>query len=118
MGSEDCADGTRRVAAALESNRAVEYDDGCPDKEYPEVVWYTYGLFDTNEIAVIARCGDLRIGIAAPSTLLHPPMADRTIAIDVSNRESAFLIADQLWSVHSSELISKAFSVWEVGKNA
>lgn len=111
MEDQDSADVIRRVVRALEANKAVEYDAGCPDKEYPELVWHTYGIFDSNEIAVIARCGDLRIGMASLSILLHPPMADRVYGIDISDSQLAFQIADQIWSRHGVELASKALAI-------
>lgn len=118
MEDKHSADLIRRVASALEVNKAIKYDDGCPDKEYPEIVWHTFGIFDSNEIAVIAHCGELKIGMASPSTLLHPPMADRIFGIDMSDRQLSFQIADQIWSRHGAELEIMALAIRDKSHSA
>lgn len=118
MNSKNSNTAISKVIAALQANRAIAYDDGCPDKEYPEIVWHTYGIFDSNEIVVIARCGDLEVGMACPSGVVYPVMLDRVFGIDVSDRELSFRMANQIWSRHGAELASKALAIRDKGRDA
>jgi hypothetical protein len=42
---KDSTEVVHRVVAALEARRAIAFDEGCPDKEYSEIVWYTYSKY-------------------------------------------------------------------------
>ncbi len=97
-----------RVIEALVHGQAIDYVNGTTDKEYPEVMWAVFGLPLTREIVVIARVGDLRLGKAAASTLLVPPMEERVYGIDVSDQILANELSDTLWAEQSERLIAAA----------
>ena len=97
-----------RIAQAIAQGRGIEYGSEMPDKEYPGISWSIFGLPETNEIAVTVRAGNLRLGMIAPSTLIHPAMVDRIFGIDVSDQQLAHSLSDQLWAAHSALLIAQA----------
>jgi len=98
----------RRVDEALASSRAIAYCDESPDNEHPEITWQIFGLMDTNEIAVVARCGELRVGICRESGLVYPGMADRIFGIDVSDQQLAMQLCSELWDAASERLTDEA----------
>lgn len=97
-----------RIAHAIEQKRAIPFCDPTPDNQYPQVKWRIFGLIETNEIAVLAECGDLKLAACEESGLLFPPMADRIFGIDVMDQELALQLSDRLWSEYSEQLIAKA----------
>jgi hypothetical protein len=102
------ADVVARISSAIQDGRAITFCQESPDNHYPEVKWQMFGLIDTKEIAVTARCGDLRFGISQSSWLLYPEMVDRIFGMDVSDQELAAKLADELWRMHASVLIELA----------
>ncbi len=97
-----------RVIEALVHGQVIDYVNGTTDKEYPEVMWAIFGLPLTGEIAVVARVGDLRLGKAAPSTLLVPHMEERVYGIDVSDQMLANELSEALWAEQAERLIAAA----------
>lgn len=97
-----------RLDGAVVRGRAIKFCDESPDNEYPEISWQIFGLTDTNEIAVVARCGELRIGICRESGLLYPAMADRMFGIDVADQQLAMQLSDKLWNEASERLTNEA----------
>jgi hypothetical protein len=77
-----------RANAAFLGETAIDYGSGFTDKEYPEIVWSMCGLPGTNEIAVIAEVGNLRLGKACFSGLVWPAMIDRIFGIDVDDQRA------------------------------
>lgn len=108
MSDDVNADALSRIDRAKELGRLISFCDETPDNQYPQVTWQIFGLIDSNEIAVIARCGDLRLAAIDQSGLLIPPMVDRKFGIDVIDEQLAMQLSDRLWSEHSEQLISKA----------
>lgn len=107
-GSFDDRDTLSTINAAIEQKRAIPYGVDMPDKEMPQVLWSQYGLIDTNEIAVIVRCGTEVHALKAPSELIHPSMADRIFGIDSIDAELSGRLADELWSKFSGPLKAAA----------
>lgn len=100
-----------RVSAALLSEAAIDYGSGFTDKEYPEIVWSMYGLPGTNEIAVIAEVGSLKLGMAHVSSLVWPAMADRIFGIDIDDQRLALWLSKELWEAQSDRLAAEAIRV-------
>lgn len=100
-----------RVGSALIGEAAINYGSGFTDKEYPEIVWSMWGLPATNEIAVIAEVGSLKLGMARVSGLLEPAMIDRIFGIDVNDQRLALWLSKELWDAHSERLIAEALRV-------
>jgi hypothetical protein len=99
-----------RVDAALLAKQAIEFSEPMPDDEHPEILWTIFGLIETNEIAVVTRCGSARVGVCSPSPLFHPGMADRIFGIDVSDMALARELSDTLWLHHGQTLVAAAKS--------
>jgi hypothetical protein len=100
-----------RVTEALERKRAITFGDESPDNEFPEIKWQCYGLIDSNEVAVIARCGDLQLGICRESYLLHPPMADRIFGMDVADDQLVAELSEELWNQRHEQLSAAALQI-------
>jgi hypothetical protein len=98
----------RRVKEAMQKGHAISFCHESPDHAYPEIKWQIFGLIDTNEVAVTARCGDIRVGIAQESWLSYPLMADRIFGIDVADDQLARKLAAELWKAHSVQLVEAA----------
>lgn len=111
MSSESPERTAERINTALISKVTIDYGSGFADKEYPEIVWSTYGLPETNEISVVAEVGNLELGIAHVSGLAWPAMVDRQFGIDVSDQQLAFRLSDELWDAHSERLITEALRI-------
>ena len=97
-----------RVAGEIADGAAIEYASEMPDNEHSDVIWSIYGLPKTGEIAVLARAGELRLGKAGRSHLLHPAMADRVFGIDIADVALAHQLSHQLWAEQSNRLIAEA----------
>lgn len=100
-----------RVSAALIGEAAIDYGSGFTDNDYPEIVWSMCGLPETNEIAVIAEVGNLKLGMAHVSSLVWPAMADRIFGIDVDDQRLALWLSNELWEAQSDRLIAEALGV-------
>lgn len=100
-----------RVIEALERKRAITFGDEAPDNEFPEIKWQCYGLIDSNEVAVIARCGELKLGICRESYLIHPPMADRIFGMDVADDQLVAELSEELWKQKHEELSAAALKI-------
>jgi len=98
------------VRAAVQSKQAITFGPPAEDKEHPEITWQCYGLIPSNEIAVIARCGDVEIGACRKSPLLVPVMADRIFGMDVADEEVAMRLSEEIWSSHAEQLLAAAQS--------
>jgi hypothetical protein len=88
--------------------RAIQFCEESPDNEHPEIKWQIFGLVDTNEVAVIAKCGEFKIGISEQSWLLHPSMADRIFGIDEADLQLSHKLTHDLWAANSSHLVELA----------
>lgn len=97
-----------QVVDLIAAGKVISYGVDIPDNQYSKVLWSQYGLMDTNEIAVLVRCGSKVFGARAPSGLIVPPMADRIWGVDVSDQALAFELGDKLWEAYSQELIQEA----------
>lgn len=104
-------DGSQAVIAklddALARGRAIQFCDESPDNQFPEIAWQIFGLMGSNEVVVVARCGELRLAASRESGLLYPPMADRIFGIDVADQELAMQLSDELWARESERLTSE-----------
>lgn len=99
-----------RFLEAAASHRAIHYGS-LPDKELPEIQWSVFGLPASNEIAVIASVGALRVGIAQTSDLVHSAMEDRIYGLHVIDGQLAHFLSETLWDAHSHRLIDEAINV-------
>ncbi len=97
-----------QIADLIKAKKAIVYGENFPDNQYSEVLWSQYGLIETNEIAVMVKCGAKVFAARARSPLEMPPMADRVWGMDVLDRALSFRLADELWKRFSSELIREA----------
>lgn len=97
-----------KVREALESNKAISFGPPIADKEHPEIMWQCYGLVTSNEVAVIARCGELEIGACRESGLLYPHMADRIFGMDVADQDLALQLSEAIWSRDGERLLEEA----------
>lgn len=101
----------RRLEKAFSQGHAIDFDNGLPDKEFPEMTWFVYGLHPSNELVVLVSVGMVRLGIAGPSPLLYPWMVDRLFGIDLVDGIAAMELGKQLWEKHSEQLIAEATKV-------
>jgi hypothetical protein len=97
-----------QIANALQKGRAIKFCEESPDNELPKIKWQIFGLIDTNEVAVIARCGEFKVGISEASWLLHPSMADRIFGIDQADLPLAHKLTHELWIKNSKKLVELA----------
>lgn len=104
-----------KVRQALESKEAITFDPN-EDKEYPEIIWHCYGLTASNEVAVIARCGNLEIGACRESSLLFPVMADRIWGMDVDDVDLALLLSEEIWNRDGERLLAEARRIKTFGR--
>lgn len=100
-----------RVNDAMIGAAVSDYGSGLADKDYPEIVWSIYGLPVTNEIAVIAEVGSLKLGMAYVSALLWPAMIDRVFGIDIDDKHLALRLSKELWDAHSERLVEAALRI-------
>ncbi|WP_292999922.1 hypothetical protein [Nevskia sp.] len=105
-----------RVRTALIDEAASDYGSDFKDKEYPEIVWSMYGLLRTNEIAVIAEVGSLKLGMARVSSVVWPAMIDRIFGVDIEDRNLALWLSKELWDVRSNQLVTEAMRVRHLSK--
>jgi hypothetical protein len=99
-----------RIEQALKENRAVDYGTS-PDNEFPEITWQQLGLFDSNEIAVVARVGTVVVVLKETSALLLPHMQDRVFGIDVADQQLALSLSAKVWEQHGPELSREALRI-------
>ncbi len=97
-----------QVAELIKKEKGIPFGIDIPDKQYSEIRWSQYGLIETNEIAVVVRCGNKAFAARAGSNLVMPAMADRVWGMDVLDEELAFKLGDKLWGSFSEELIREA----------
>ncbi len=105
-----------QITELLKANKAIIYGTDFPDNEYAEIKWSQYGLTETNEIAVMVKCGSRAFAARARSMLEIPVMADRVWGMDVSDRELAFKLADRLWASFSDQLLQEVKLIREKNK--
>ncbi len=96
-----------KIDDAVARGRAIKFCEQTPDNQFPEISWQIFGLIETNEVAVVARCGELRLAVSRESGLLYPAMADRMFGIDVADQELAMQLSDELWARESEKLMSE-----------
>lgn len=111
MSNESSEEVAVRVRIARIDEAVCDYGSGFADKEYPEIVWSMYGLPDTNEIAVIAEVGSLKLGMTHVSAVLCPAMIDRIFGIDIDDQRLALWLSKELWEAHSERLVTEALRV-------
>ncbi len=104
------------IAELIREKKAIVYGEDFQDNQYSEIRWSQYGLIETNEIAVMAKCGAKAFAARARSPLQAPPMADRVFGMDVLDRELSFALADKIWERFSGELIREAELLREKSK--
>lgn len=105
-----------QITELLKAKEVIVYGTDMPDNEYSEIRWSQYGLIETNEVAVMARCGNKTFAAKTRSRLEMPAMADRVWGMDVLDRELSFRLADKLWEKFSSELIREVELLREKNK--
>lgn len=96
-----------QVAELIKTGKAIVFGSDIPDKEHSEIKWFQYGLIDTNEIAVIVRCGSKAFGARAQSRIVMPAMAERIYGMDALDEALAAELGEKLWKVFSDELIQE-----------
>jgi hypothetical protein len=96
------------ITEHLKTKKVIVYGKDLPDNQYGEIRWSQYGLIETNEIAVMVKCGTKAFAAKAGSPLQMPPLADRIWGMDVLDRELSFKLADRIWEMFSDELIREA----------
>lgn len=111
MSTESSEQVAVRVGKALTDKSASDYGSGFTDKEYPEIAWSMYGLPVTNEIAVVAEVGSLKLGMTRLSAVLCPAMIDRIFGIDIADQHLALWLSKELWEAHSERLVTEALRV-------
>jgi len=104
-----------QVTELIKSRKAIAFGSDIPDNEYSEISWSQYGLIDTNEIAVIVRCGSKAFAARAQSRLVMPAMADRVFGMDTLDEALAFELGDKLWKIFSDKLIQEVHLVRKSG---
>lgn len=97
-----------QITELLRTKKVIIYGEDFPDNQYSEIRWSQYGLTETNEIAVMVKCGAIAIAAKARSPLLTPAMVDRVWGMDVLDRQLSFKLADKIWESFSDELIREA----------
>lgn len=107
MTTESPDETAARVLEAVAGQWAIDYGS-FPDKELPEIQWAVFGLPASNEIAIVASVGAVRVAIAQSSELLFPAMADRILGMDVLDGQLAQHMSEQLWDAQSARLIDEA----------
>ncbi len=98
----------KEINDLLKVNKVIVYGTDMSDNEYSEIHWSQYGLIETNEVAVMVKCGSKAFAAKVRSALEVPPMADRIFGMDVLDRELSFKLADKIWERFAEELIREA----------
>lgn len=98
---------TQRITEIIKAGKAIPFKIDIPDIEYAEIRWSLYGLIDTNEIAVLATCGNKSFAASAVSKLTVPVMADRIWGMDVLDQMLADELGNKLWESHSNKLLQE-----------
>ncbi len=96
------------IKRLVKANKVIVFGTDLPENQYSEIRWSQYGIIETNEIAVMVKCGSKAFAAKAKSKLAMPQMAERVWGMDVLDEELAFKLADNLWESSSGELIREA----------
>jgi hypothetical protein len=96
-----------QITKLLKEGKVIVFEKDIPDNQYPEILWSTYGLTQTNEIAVLVTCGSKTFAAKAKSRLIMPAMADRVLGIDTLDATHAFELGDKLWERFSDGLVQE-----------
>ena len=80
----------QRLANNIASKDCICAENEMPNKEHPFIKCSIYGAPDRNELFVKLESRSVSFVEAIPSALIHPPMADRILGMDVLDAECAF----------------------------